>query len=175
MRKFAVILFAFFLVFGGYLSAEQPKSVTKAKEFTLENLKGEKVSLKDFQGKKVVLLNFFATWCPSCREEIPILNKLYPEYKGRNVEFIGIDLRESKEKVSAFVKKLKISYPVLLDLKGEVGNLYKVGYIPLNVIIDQNGVIRFMGSFLSEKDLRKELDKVIPQKKEKLQKTGGKQ
>ncbi|HCJ66005.1 MAG TPA: hypothetical protein DHV62_01435 [Elusimicrobia bacterium] len=175
MRKFTVILFALFLIFSGYLSAEPAKSVTKAKDFTLVNLKGEKVSLKDFQGKKVVLLNFFATWCPSCREEIPILNKLYPEYKEKNVEFIGIDLRESKGKVSTFVEKLKISYPVLLDLKGEAGNLYKAAYIPLNVIIDRNGVIRFIGSFLEEKDLRKELDKIVPLKKEKLQKSGGKQ
>ncbi len=175
MRKFTVTLLAFFLIFGGYLSAEQAKSVAKAKDFTLLNLKGEKVSLKDFQGKKVVLLNFFATWCPSCREEMPTLNKLYPEYKEKNVEFIGIDLREDTKKVSAFVEKQKIGYPVLLDTKGEAGKLYRVEYIPVNVIVDQNGVIRFIGSFIEEKDLRKELDKIVPLKKEKLQKSGGKQ
>jgi len=158
------ILFVFALLLAGYAQA-QPRLGEKAKDFTLENLKGEKVSLKDFQGKKNVFLNFFTTWCPYCREEVPILNKLYPEYKDKNVEFIGIDVRESKKKVSTFAEKYKIAYPILLDPKGEVGNLYRVPYSPFNLIIDQNGVIKFVGGFLSEKDLKKELDKIILGKK----------
>lgn len=164
MRKVGIVLFAFALLITGCANA-QPRIGEKAKDFTLENLKGEKVSLKNFQGKKIVFLNFFTTWCPSCRQEIPILNKLYPEYKDKNVEFIGIDVRESKKKVISFAEKYKISYPILLDPKGEAGSLYRVPFFPFNLIIDQNGVIRFVGSFLKEEDLKKELNKVILGKK----------
>jgi len=174
VRKFVTTLFLFALILNAYAVAP-PKVGEKAKDFTLLNLKGEKISLKDFQGKKAVFLNLFTTWCPSCREEIPIMTKLYPEYKKKNVEFISIDLRENSKKVAEFVKKFKIDYPVLIDAKGEVANLYGVRYIPLNLLIDQEGIIRFIGSFLSEKDLRKELDKVLPEKKGKLQKSGKKE
>lgn len=171
--KVFAILFAFTLVVNSFAAAP-PKVGEKAKDFTLTNLKGEKVTLKDFQGKKAVFLNFFTTWCPSCREEIPILTKLYPEYSKKNIEFISVDLRESQGKVAGFLKKFKINYPMLIDPKGKVGDLYGVPYFPFNLLIDREGIIRFIGSFLSEKELRKELDKVIPSKKEKPKKLGEK-
>jgi len=173
MRKFITVLFVFILLANGCVYT-QPKIEEKVKDFTLNNLKEEKVNLKDFQDKKIIFLNFFATWCPSCREEIPILNKLYPEYKDKDVEFIGIDLREDKKKVNNFVEKYKINYPVLLDLKGKVGELYRISSIPFNLLIDREGIIRFAGSFLTEEELRKELDKIVPLKKRKPLISGGK-
>lgn len=164
MYRIGITLLTIIFLFNSYVFA-LPKAGEKVKDFTLNNLQGEKVSLKTFQGKKIIFLNFFATWCPSCREEIPVLTKLYSEYQDKDVEFIGIDLREDKKKVTSFVEKYKINYPVLLDLGGAVGKLYQISFIPFNLLIDQEGIVRFAGSFSTLEELKKELNKIVPKKK----------
>jgi len=112
----------------------------KAKDFTLEDLKGSAVSLRDFEGK-VIFLNFWATWCPPCRIEMPDMEKLWQKFKDEDFVILAVDLRERKDKVSSFVKENGYTFPVLLDSGGEVANTYGITAIPTTYLLDPRGRI----------------------------------
>jgi peroxiredoxin len=113
----------------------------KASPFKLSTVDGKELELESFAKDKVTLLVFGATWCPSCRHEIPILKEYYNELKDDGLNVLGIDIQESEKKVKSFVEKQQINYPVALDSSAKAAMLYKVVGIPLNVILDRNGVI----------------------------------
>lgn len=131
----------------------------EAADFKLNNLSDTAVNLSDFKGNKAVLLVFWATWCPYCREEIPELKKIYSKYQAKGLEILAVSVNESKEKVASFAKKNELPYPVLLDKDGKVASLYQVVGIPMNVIIDKKGTVQFKGNALP-KDYEALLDKV---------------
>ncbi len=106
-------------------------------DFTLADLEGHKWTLKGLRGK-VVLVNFWATWCPPCRKEIPDLEALYEHFKGRGLVILGIS-DETAAKVQPFVRKQKITYPVLLDPGHKVNNLYSVEGIPMSFVYNRSG------------------------------------
>ncbi|WP_427337747.1 TlpA disulfide reductase family protein [Caloranaerobacter sp. DY30410] len=112
-----------------------------APEFTLETLEGKMVSLEDYRGK-IVLINFWATWCPYCVKEMPDLNRLYLENKDDNFVVLGIDVAENKSKVENFVKEGGYEFPILLDKTGKVAQNYLVSGLPMSVMIDEKGRIR---------------------------------
>ena len=105
--------------------------------FTLTDLEGHTWTLKDLRGK-VVLVNFWATWCPPCRKEIPDLEALYKRFKGKGLVIMGIS-DETAAKVQPFVRKEKITYPMLLDPGRKVNNLYSVEGIPMSFVYDRSG------------------------------------
>ncbi len=110
--------------------------------FTLKNLNGEEVSLDGLlKSNKAVLLNFWATWCPPCREEIPDLIKLQETYQGRSFTILGVDVGESAAKVSSFADKIGINYPVVLDHDSRVSESYRVVGIPTSMLIDSDAKI----------------------------------
>lgn len=110
--------------------------------FTLKDLRGVEVSLKEFRGK-VVLLNFWATWCPPCRKEIPSMVELYKRYKDKGLEIIGVNLDKlGKLEVEKFSLEHKINFPVLLNPSGDVASLYGVVVLPTTIFLDRNGRIR---------------------------------
>lgn len=113
-----------------------------APEFSLKDVNGAEIKLSDFKNK-VVAINFWATWCPSCRDEILELTSLYNQYKGEGLEVIGIAMDwNGKKVVPAFVAKNNINYTVLLGNE-EVGDLFGgIAAIPTTVIIDKEGNIR---------------------------------
>ena len=111
-----------------------------APDFTLKDLKGSTVKLSAYRGKPVFLV-FTATWCPSCRAELPRLAELYSHYKTKGLIMLNIDIMESQEKVSAFVKKRDIPFTVLLDSTGEVAQQYGVVGVPTKILIDSKGRI----------------------------------
>ncbi len=113
----------------------------KASPFKLLSVEGKELELESFAKDKVTLLVFGATWCPSCRHEIPILKEYYNKLKDDGLKILNIDIQESNKKVKSFVKKNQINYPVALDSNAKVAMLYKVVGIPLNIILDKNGVI----------------------------------
>ncbi|MBK3494867.1 TlpA family protein disulfide reductase [Viridibacillus sp. YIM B01967] len=116
-----------------------------APDFELETLDGKKVKLSDFQGKKVIL-NFWATWCPPCKEEIPHMQKYYEKFaKEDNFEIVAVNLTnkdKSIEYVKEFAKTYEITYPVLLDTEGKQMKQYKIRIIPTTFYIDTKGVIQ---------------------------------
>jgi peroxiredoxin len=105
--------------------------------FTLADFKGRKWTLKDLRGK-VVLVNFWATWCPPCRKEIPDLKALYKRFKGQGLVILGIS-DDDATKVRAFARHEKIAYPVLLDPGSKVKKLYSVQGIPMSFLYNRNG------------------------------------
>lgn len=116
-----------------------------APDFTLTNLNGEEVVLSDLQGKKVVL-NFWTTWCPPCKAEMPHMQSYYDKYADKdNVEIIAVNLtysNDSVKKVEQFVSSYKLDFPILLDEKDEVGRIYEVITIPSTYMIDTTGKIQ---------------------------------
>src|SRR5258706_8807072 len=99
---------------------DEVKDHPAAPDFTLPRPDGKKTSLKDYRGK-VVLLNFWATWCESCRDEMPAMDRLYREFKGKGLEIVAVNVKDKREDALVFVKKLKITYPIMMDPEGEVG------------------------------------------------------
>ena len=120
----------------------------QAPDFTLSNLKGEKVQLSKLTGQKPTMLVFWATWCPTCNEEIPTLNQWVRLYPG--LQIVGIDVQESPERVRVFTEKKKFQYPVLLDEEGEVAEQYGLVGIPASVLIAQGGKIIYYGFSLPQ-------------------------
>jgi len=111
----------------------------QSSDFTLTDLQGGNWHLKDLQGK-VVLVNFWATWCPPCRKEMPDLQALYDKYKEQGFVVLAISDEEAA-KVSPFIVERKISYPVLLDPGRKVNDAFVVEGIPKSFVYDRNGKI----------------------------------
>lgn len=112
----------------------------KAKNFTLENLTGSKVSLEDFQDK-VVFLNFWAISCPSCKAAMPGMEMLWQVFKDNEFIILAVSLGEGKNKVSSFMQKNDYTFPVLLDSKGRVASIYGIEGIPITYLLDPEGRI----------------------------------
>ena len=107
-------------------------------EIALGTLEGKKISLKDFRGK-VVLLNFWASWCVPCREEMPAMEKLYQEYKDKNFVILAVAVKDSKPDTLNFVKEFKLTYPVALDPDAKVGQEYGAWGLPVTYLIGPKG------------------------------------
>ncbi|MDA1763198.1 TlpA family protein disulfide reductase [Bacillus cereus] len=135
-----------------------------APDFELAKLDGTEVKLSDLKGKKVIL-NFWATWCGPCQQEMPDMEAFYKEHKG-NVEILAINYTPSEkgggeEKVSNFAKEKGITFPVLLDKNIDVTTAYKVITIPTSYFIDTKGVIqdKFIGP-MTQKEMEKRIAKL---------------
>ncbi len=112
-----------------------------APDFTLFDLDGNELSLSDFRGK-VVFINFWATWCPPCRAEMPEIESIYQDYKDKDVVVIGVDILETEELVREFVQRGGYNWIFVIDLTGEVAANYNIQAIPTSFFIDREGVIR---------------------------------
>lgn len=109
-----------------------------APNFTLSRLGGGTIELASYRGQKPIVLDFFATWCPNCRRDMPHLNSLYEKYKDQ-VEIIGIDLQEQESLVDPFITNLEVTFPIALDTQGAVSKQYGVRYTNFHVLIDKEG------------------------------------
>ncbi len=130
--------------------AAEANSTQAAPDFKLKDINGKEVALKDYKNKKTVLLVFWATWCVYCRQEIPEVIKLKEQYKGKDLEILGINIQEPAQTVKAFAEKTGINYNILLDIQGEAARSFEVQGIPMNVLIDKKGNIIYGGSFGKE-------------------------
>ncbi len=122
------------------LSLQAPKEEVEAPDFTLPDLAGKKSQLKDFRGK-VVFLNFFATWCVPCRDEMPAMEQLHRTYKDKGLVVLAVDIRESGKDVRAFTQELQLSFPALLDADGSVAYTYGIRPVPATYLIGRDGKI----------------------------------
>ncbi len=114
----------------------------EAPAFTLRDLAGRKVTLGDFRGR-LVFLNFFATWCVPCREEMPAMERLYRRYRDQGLVVLALSVRENADEVAAFVQELRLSYPVLLDGEAQVASRFGVRPIPATYLIGEDGTLRW--------------------------------
>jgi thiol-disulfide isomerase/thioredoxin len=121
----------------------------EAQNFLLPDLNGNQVSLADQHGK-VVFLNFWATWCPPCRAEMPSMEKLYTKFKGNDFTILAVNMGESEGQVKAFKESFKLNFPILLDADSSTGMIYGAISVPTTYLIDRNGYI--IGGALGPRD-----------------------
>jgi peroxiredoxin len=114
------------------------KDAAPTPDFVLTNAEGKKISLKDFRGK-TLFLNFWATWCEPCREEMPAMEKLYQEYKDKNFTVLAVNVKDRRQEALAFVKEFKLTYPIAFDPNAEVATLYGAWGLPTTYIIGPKG------------------------------------
>ena len=134
----------------------------KAPDFALQTQDGKVIELSKLKGK-VVLINFWATWCPPCRAEIPDFVEVYKMYKSKGFEIIGIALDvDGWNAVTPYIKKEKINYPVVLGTQTEVNKYGGFEAIPTSFIIDKNGfIVEMQTGFLQKEELEKKINTLL--------------
>jgi peroxiredoxin len=135
------------------LGLQTLKAEVEAPDFSLPDLGGKKVRLREFRGK-VVFLNFFATWCEPCREEMPAMERLYRIYKDRGLVMLAVAIREDARSVRSFTQGLQLSFPALLDEDGSVAYTYGIRPVPTTYLIGRDGKILSRGFGAREWDSR---------------------
>ncbi|HKL48749.1 MAG TPA: TlpA disulfide reductase family protein [Desulfuromonadales bacterium] len=113
---------------------------SQAPDFTLTDMNGENVSLSDYRGN-VVFLNFWATWCPPCREEMPSMERLHESMGGKDFVILAVNVEKDKEAVESFLRGSPYSFKILLDPEGEAQSAYRVYRYPESYLIDKDGKI----------------------------------
>jgi len=115
----------------------------QAPGFTLQSVDGKTVTLGQFKGD-VVMINFWASWCGPCRQEMPLLDDIYKQYKDMGFVLLGINVEPDASNANGWLKKTPVSYPILYDPKSAVSQLYQVQAMPTTVIIDRQGIVRYV-------------------------------
>ncbi|NHN33188.1 thiol-disulfide oxidoreductase ResA [Paenibacillus agricola] len=157
----AALIVGIYAITTTFSKEEQPVKVgSMAQEFKLLGLDGQIHNLSDYHGK-VLVINFWGTFCPPCVREMPALQKQYDLWKDRSVEIVGINLNESKISVESFVKQLNIGFPILLD-NDTVRKKYKVMSYPTTFFIDPQGIIQdiFVGE-MTENNIKTRIEKIV--------------
>jgi peroxiredoxin len=114
-----------------------------APDFTLRTADGKNLRLNEQRGR-VVLVNFWATWCAPCRQEMPLLNQLYQKYQGSGFTLLGVNVDEDSRNAINVANKLRLSFPVLLDADKAVSKRYDLSSMPSTLLIDRDGKVRYV-------------------------------
>ena len=112
-----------------------------APDFALKSSTGENLRLSEYRGD-VVMVNFWATWCGPCRQEMPLLDELYSRYQRVGFSLLAVNIDDDSRKAMNMISELGVSFPVLFDARKEVSKLYEVDAMPVTVIIDREGNVR---------------------------------
>lgn len=149
---------------GPAVGSANPQGITPGKtalDFTLQTLDGTRASLSDYRGQ-VVLVNFWATWCPPCRAEIPALEAAYKTHRDDGLVILGVSVEDPPELIELFLEDFDITYPILLDRNGAVYRAYRAPGLPTTVLVDRDGIIqvRHIGE-LSARELDQYLSEVL--------------
>ncbi len=133
-----------------------------APDFTLKDPQGNQVSLSGFRGRPV-MINFWATWCPPCRYEMPFMETVYRERAADGLVILAVSIDEDPNEVPRFMKEFGITFPVVLDTDQSVATKYRIRPIPTSFFVDKDGVIRDMEiGAMDKKTILKKLSKVMP-------------
>jgi cytochrome oxidase Cu insertion factor (SCO1/SenC/PrrC family)/thiol-disulfide isomerase/thioredoxin len=138
-----------------------PQAGHPAPALSLPGLRGGTVSLNSLRGK-VVVLNFWATWCTPCKSEMPLLQRWYHSVKGKGVVVLGVDQQEGRKDVEPFVRKVHVDYPIALDTDGVASAQFDVAGLPTTLVIDRQGIVRsFKPGILDEPYLDSQLRSIV--------------
>lgn len=156
-----LFLFSFFIVL--VFSSETMAQKTAAPDFTLKSNDGTNIRLSELRGQ-VVLLNFWASWCGPCRQEMPVLDAIQSKYEGLGFTVLGVNLDAKSSKAEKYLRDTEVGFPILFDPKGDVSGLYGVKAMPSTVIIDKDGMVRFLHEGYKdgyEDDYRKQIKSLL--------------
>lgn len=138
------------------------KSGDIAPNFHLQTLDGEEVQLSDYKGKGV-FLNFWATYCPPCKEEMPYMDNQYEKFKDKGVEILAVNVGEPLLTAQKFAQRYDLSFPILMDEREEVYKAYGVKPIPATFLIDKDGnVIDRVTKGLTEEEIKQMMERIVP-------------
>lgn len=112
-----------------------------APDFALKSSTGENLRLSEYRGN-VVMINFWATWCGPCRQEMPLLDELYTRYERVGFSLLGVNIDDDSRRAMQMIEDLGVSFPVLFDARKEVSQLYQVEAMPVTVLVDREGNVR---------------------------------
>lgn len=143
LKKILIILF-FVVILGmipdPHIVAQTLEIGKKAPDFVGVDLSNKKISLSQFKGK-VVIINFWATWCMPCRRELPFFSDLYKEYNKKGLVILGINLDRQRARAKNFLKTYPLPFPVVFDSKQQIVPIYKPRTIPASYLLDRKGII----------------------------------
>lgn len=131
------------LAAGAQAAGLEARPATPAPELGARDTGGISRTLADYRGR-VVLLNFWASWCPPCQREMPSMERLRVKMAGRPLEIVALDSAETADEVNAFLAKMKLGFPILLDPDGSNTRRWKVFALPTSFLLDANGRVRFV-------------------------------
>lgn len=113
----------------------------KAPDFVLKSATGENLRLREYRGD-VVMINFWATWCGPCRQEMPLLDELYGRYRRVGFRLLGVNIDDDSRRAMAMADELGVTFPVLFDEDKQVSKLYQVEAMPMTLLLDREGTVR---------------------------------
>ncbi|WEG13662.1 TlpA disulfide reductase family protein [Pullulanibacillus sp. KACC 23026] len=159
--KLTITFLILLVIWGVYDVAQHYKTQigikvgNRSPTITLKNVNGQRSKLTDFKGD-IVIVNFWATWCTPCQNELPVLNKFYNEHKKQKTVILGINAtstEKDQQHVITFSKNNRINYPILLDTKGRYSDLFQVKGYPTTYFIDSRGIIKkiYVGQITAKK------------------------
>ena len=141
LKKAGVIILAVAALSSATLQAEEMNK--PAPNFTLKSNSGKNLKLSESRGE-VILLNFWASWCGPCRQEMPLLDSLHNKYKGLGFKVMGVNVEENSKEAIKILNEIKVSFPVVFDTSNKVSELYNVSAMPSTVLIDRDGKMRYL-------------------------------
>ncbi|MEL7185763.1 MAG: TlpA disulfide reductase family protein [Pseudomonadota bacterium] len=130
-----------------------------APDFALKSSTGENLRLSEYRGD-VVMINFWATWCGPCRQEMPLLDELYNRYERVGFNLLGVNIDDDSRRAMQMIDELGVDFPVLFDNRKEVSEMYDVATMPVTVLVDREGTVRYVHQGYKAGDEDTYLDKV---------------
>jgi peroxiredoxin len=132
-----------FSVFAATSLASSGLTGMPAPDFALKSSTGENLRLSEYRGD-VVMINFWATWCGPCRQEMPLLDELYTRYERVGFSLLGVNIDDDSRRAMDMISELGVHFPVLFDNRKEVSKLYEVDAMPVTVLVDREGYVRYV-------------------------------
>ena len=127
--------------FAGNVLAEPTQGA--APDFTLKSQKNGNLKLSELRGK-VVLINFWASWCGPCRQEMPVLDELYRHYRSLDFTILGVNVEQNSDDAKSLLKDVPVTFPILFDTENKISKLYDVKGMPSTILVDRDGNIRYV-------------------------------
>lgn len=157
----ALLLLVLVLILPGCAGGE-PRVGKAAPDFKLLTLDGRPAALRDFRGSPV-MLNFWASWCPPCRYEMPFFQEIWKEYHGKGLVILAVNIGETAATAGQYMRDNGFTFPVLLDTSQDVALNYNIRSIPTTYFLDEEGIIKDMkvGAFINKAAVESKLDKII--------------
>ncbi len=143
MKLKNVIVALLFSVFAATSLASSQLEGQTAPDFALKSSTGENMRLSEYRGD-VVMINFWATWCGPCRQEMPLLDELYQRYSRVGFNLLGVNIDDDSRRAMQMIEELGVDFPVLFDATKRVSEMYDVDAMPVTVIVDREGTVRYV-------------------------------
>ncbi len=143
MKLKNAIVALLFSVFAATSLASSKLEGQTAPDFALKSSTGENMRLSEYRGD-VVMINFWATWCGPCRQEMPLLDELYQRYSRVGFNLLGVNIDDDSRRAMQMIEELGVDFPVLFDATKRVSEMYDVDAMPVTVIVDREGTVRYV-------------------------------